>query len=119
MPAANLFLVIDQGATFRHRLVLKLGAEVDSPTLDLTGYSARMQVRSDFIAPDVLLELTTANGRIIITPATGMLELVINATDSALLDFSKGIYDLEIESPAGEVTRILQGVVTLSKQVTR
>jgi hypothetical protein len=36
-----------------------------------------------------------------------------------LLEFSNAISDLEIESASGEVTRILQGVVTLSKEVTR
>lgn len=119
MPAANLYITIEQGATFRHSLALKVGAGVTSPALDMTGYSARMQLRADYTATDVLLELTSSNGRIIITPLAGTLELAISATDTALLDFSKAIYDLEIESANGEVTRILQGVITLSKEVTR
>ena len=119
MPATNLYLTIEQGATFRHSLALKAGAGSTAPALNLTGYSARMQLRADYAATDVLLELTSANSRIIITPLAGMLELSISAADTGLLEFSKAIYDLEIESASGEVTRIVQGVVTLSKEVTR
>lgn len=119
MTAANLYITIEQGATFRHSLALKAGAGASAPALNLTGYSARMQLRADYSAQDVLLELSTANGRITITPLTGLLDLLISAADTALLDFNKALYDLEVESANGEVTRILQGVVTLSKEVTR
>ena len=42
-----------------------------------------------------------------------------SATQSAALDFNSAVYDLEIVSPAGVVTRLVQGTVTLSREVTR
>lgn len=119
MTAAKLNLTVDQGATFRHCLVLKAGSGPAAPEVNLTGYSVRLQIRAYVSAPDVLLELSTANGRIVVTPLTGEIAIVISATDTGLLDFSKAVYVLEIESAGGEVARILQGVITLSKGVAR
>lgn len=119
MPAAKLNLSIEQGATWRHSLALKAGAGASAPALDLTGYTARMQVRAELAAPVALLELTTGNGRIAITPLDGRLDLLVSATDTGALDFDRAVYDLEIESAGGEVTRVLTGGVMLSKQVTR
>ena len=119
MPAANLNPTTEQGATWRHGLALKAGPGVSAPALDLTGFTARMQLRAELAAPAVLVALTSANARITITPLDGRLDLVLSATDTAALDFDRAVYDLEIEGAGGEVTRVLTGVATLSKQVTR
>ena len=119
MPAAKLNIAIEQGATFRHSLALKAGPTANAPALDLSGFTARMQLRADLSGLVVLLELTPANGRITLTPLDGRVDLCISATDTAALDFDRAVYDLEIESAGGEVTRVLAGVVTLSRQVTR
>lgn len=119
MPAAKLNLVIEQGATFTHQLQLRNGPDIYSPIKDLTGYTARIQLRSDINSPDVILELTTANGRIEINPLEGKILLKLNAAETAVLEFSKAVYDMEVSSPTGEVTRVVQGNFSLSKQVTR
>lgn len=119
MPAAKLNLSIEQGATWRHSLALKAGSGTGAPALDMSGYTARMQVRAELAAPDVLLELTSANGRITITPLDGRIDITVSATDTSGLQFERAVYDLEIESAGGEVTRVLAGMVTLSRQVTR
>ena len=119
MPAAKLNFTLEQGATFTHSLVRRDGLDIYSPVKDLTGYSARIHLRSDVSSTDVLLELNTTNGRIVITPATGSIELKLSAEETALLDFTKAVYDMEVRSPSGIVTRIVQGAFSLSKRVTR
>jgi hypothetical protein len=118
MPAAKLNLAIDQGATFKHVMSLKAGSAT-SPAMDLTGYKARMQVRPELASDEVLIELTTENGRITITPSIGELMLKLTPAETTALSFSKAVYDLELESLNGDVTRLLQGNVSLSRQVTR
>lgn len=119
MPAAKLNLAIEQGATWRHGLQVRQGVGAQAPGMNLTGYTARMQLRNELPAPAVLLELTNTNGRIVITPLTGELMLVLTATETAALSFDGAVYDLEIVSSGGEVTRLLQGKVSLSLEVTR
>ena len=60
---AKLKLTIYQGATFRKRLTWKGPLPAQTP-IDLTGCTARMQVRPEVESSTVLLELTTANGGI-------------------------------------------------------
>jgi len=119
MPAAKLNITLEQGATWRHSFALKGGSAANDPALNLAGYVARMQLRTDIPAPDVLLDMSTTNGRITVDALAGRLDLLLSAADTAALDFDRAVYDLEIESAGGEVTRVLAGTVTLSKQVTR
>jgi hypothetical protein len=48
----------------------------------------------------------------------GMFEVLMTATQTTSLTTS-GVYDIELVSPGGEVTRVLQGKVRLSAEVTR
>jgi hypothetical protein len=116
MSAGNLDLFVEQGATFTYTLTLT--DNVGTP-INLTGYTARMQMRRAVQSDEVLISLTTQNGRIVITPLTGVIVLNIEATATAALNFQTAVYDLEIESAGGIVTRVLQGKVTLSREVTR
>jgi len=65
-----------------------------------------------------MISLTTENGRIAINSADGLITLSISAADTAALT-SSGVYDLEIISPGGLVSRVIQGTFTLSLEVTR
>jgi hypothetical protein len=51
-------------------------------------------------------------------PTSGSVGIFISATSSSALDFTEAVYDLEITS-GSIVTRILEGKVKLSKEVTR
>lgn len=106
---------IEKGATYRHKLVWNdtLGAPID-----LTGATAKMQVRTTVTSPDTLLELSTENSRILITALTGTIELVITATDTAALEGRGGAYDLEV-SQGGVITRLIEGRVVFKDEVTR
>lgn len=116
MAAAPLNLTIEQGSTFRFSLTW---SDTFNVPIDLTGYTARMHIRDVITNPVFLLELTTGNGRIAITPLLGKIELILSDTITAAITWTSGVYDLEIISPAGEVTRLVQGTVTVSPEVTR
>jgi hypothetical protein len=112
MAAGTLDLIIEQGATFTRTVTV---------SMDLTGYSARMQVRAPKGASTKLIDLTSPAGGIVITPGalTSTLLITISASATAALNFKDAVYDLEIESGAGKVIRLLEGEVTLSLEVTR
>jgi len=126
MPAAKKNLSIEQGATWRDSYVLLQSAPVGTPVadmlpVDLTGYSARMQVRPDYASATVLVDLTVANGGITITAAAGKISLYISAADTSALAFTDttAVYDLELIEPAGDVIRLLRGSISLSPEVTK
>ena len=117
MAAGRYDITIEQGATFKRTLYWKDSA---STPINLTGYSARMRVK-DKIGGTTLLNLTTSNGGITLaTPTTGRIDLVATATQTEAIKQKKGVYDLELVSASAtpEVTRVVQGTVTISREVT-
>ena len=115
MAATTYDITIEQGATFSQLITYK----ESGVAINLTGYTARMQVRSTLESATSVVELTTANSRIALGGAAGTITLTISATDTASLTAGRGVYDLELVSGSGIVTRLLQGVATISRNVTR
>jgi hypothetical protein len=89
-----------------------------APT-DLTNWEAEMQIRDHLGDDTVLVTIKSTDGDIIINPADARVVATIASAVTEALDFTEGVYDLELIDPADERTRVLEGFVTLSKEVTR
>jgi hypothetical protein len=116
MAAASYDFEIEQGATLLKPIVWK---DSTGTAVNLTGYTAKMQIRKSVSSTDVLLELSTTNGKLSITAGTGTITMIFSATTTAAIDWSRGKYDLELTSSSGVVTRLLEGEITVSKEITR
>jgi hypothetical protein len=116
MPAAVYDLFIEQGATFVKTITWNDSA---GTPVDLTGYTARMQFRSSVNSSTILFSATTENSRITLGGALGTIDITFSATDTTAFAFVSAVYDLELQSGTGFVTRLLEGGVEVSKEVTR
>jgi len=87
--------------------------------VNLTGFTARMQIRETVESTTILHTMTTENGGITLGGTAGTIALLISATDTAALTFDAGVYDLEIISAGGVVTEVMAGAVLLGDEVTR
>lgn len=76
--------------------------------VDMNGFTARMSIK-DVIGGTELLRASTINGRIVIDNANKTITLTIEAAATAVITWSKGVYDLEILSPAVSVTTLVAG----------
>jgi hypothetical protein len=85
--------------------------------VNLTGYSARMQLREKVDSSTVITELTTANNGVIIG-ADKTIVLTVPATVTATLNFTTAVYSLELLKST-EVITFATGNITLVKEVTR
>lgn len=114
----NFTMQMWQGATWNYDLTWTTG---DPATpVNLTGYSARMQVRTEVDATDTILDLTSlVGGAITLGGAAGTIALDLSATSTADVTPGTHVYDLELVSGAGVVTRLLQGSFVVSAEVTR
>ncbi len=111
MSAGTYNFTFEQGATFSRQLTV----QDNGSAMDLTNYSARMQLRSSVESTTIALTVTCA-----ITNATsGILTVSNTATETMGVDAGIYVYDLEIESSAGVVTRLMQGTATITANVTR
>lgn len=113
MPAAKLNLTVEQGATFSKRLVWK---DKNRRPINILGWEARMHVRKTVADSTIIMELTSSNGRIVLGTG-GVIDLKLSATETSALQ--SGVYDLELVSPTGVVTRLVEGKVAVSPEVTR
>lgn len=127
MLAGNYNMTCQQGSTFSRTIEIEQPDLVADPTggtfvpYDLSGYTARMQVRRTIDSTNFLLELTTENGGLTINPISGdinKIKIHVGANVTASVSTS-GVYDLEIISNDNVVSRILQGAFNLSPEVTR
>ena len=131
MAAGKFNFVIEQVATLDFEVAY---TDSTSNKIDLTNYRGRMQIRDKF--PGIN---NANNSTLIITlssslesdgtglnfsgssgvnpPTSGTIGVFIDAERTATFDFNKAIYDLEIVS-GSIVTRLLEGNVTLIKEVT-
>lgn len=114
--AANVELVIQQGTDFSHIISLK---NSDGSIFPLTGYSARMQIRPYASSATVLEDMTSGNGKITINGAAGQLTLVLSNIVTSAYTWRSGVYDVEIISSGNVVTRVMEGNIALSLEVTR
>lgn len=109
-------ITIDQGADFF------LNVTYDNPDgtpVNITGYTAEMQVRTNPNSPTAVLTLTNGSG-ITITGSSGLVAIHATATQTRAIDEGPYVYDLEITAPTGGVvTRLIQGQALVSAEVTR
>ena len=115
MAAGTLDFTIEQGATFNLILTWK----INNVAVNLTGYTARLQARVDVEDIETVLTLTTANGGITLGGVLGTISLDQTAVQTTLLPSGTYVYDLELIALNATVTRLVQGELLISAEVTR
>jgi hypothetical protein len=122
IPVFKVKLTILKGSTFSQLVTWSTGETAETATpVDLTGCKARMQIRPDIESSTVLEEFTTEDGGIELGGTAGTIRFaILNATETAAIDWDGGVYDLEIIFSDGvTVLRKIKGAVVISPEVTR
>ncbi len=103
-----------------------IGITVDGAPMDLSGYTAILQVRANDGTDALLLQLLdTSTGAdpavkaITLGGNLGTVTLDMSATETAALDWDQGAYAIHLTSPLRVVTRPFEGTVTVSKPVVK
>ena len=103
-------IVADQGATFN----LNFTIATDGVALDLTGYTFAMQVRRSSNSSTALLNITSAT-----MTSVGTVAVTVSAATMNDVPAGRWVYDIELTSSGGTVTRILEGRFIVKAQVTQ
>jgi len=117
MASATHDIIVEQGSMFELFFEYR---DCEDALIDLTDFTAQMQIREEKDSSIYLVEVTDGDG-ITLGGALGTVLIRIEADITDALDFKKGVYDVEL-SEAGDTTltrRVLEGKVKFSKQVTR
>jgi hypothetical protein len=127
MSAGKYSFVIEQGATVNFEIQYR---DSNNIPVNLTGYSGKMQIRSSYAdnnpvtyatlssslaADGTGLNFSGSNGTKPLS--SGSIGVIISAASSSAFLFNTAYYDLELTS-GSTVTRLIEGQIRLSQQVT-
>ncbi len=102
-------IVIDQGTTFSTEVTAK---DSTGSAKDLTGYTTTAQIRKSYYSSSST-DFTTAQ-----VDGTGVITLSLTAAQTGNLKAGRYVYDVESAS-ASETIRVVEGIVTVTPQVTK
>ncbi len=104
-------LTVDQGSTFTANIDC---TGLDGNILNLTGFTVAAQLRKTYDSSTKTdFTATIANA------LTGRLTIALSAAQTNALAAGRYVYDVEITSGAGVVTRVVEGQVEITPGVTR
>ena len=103
-------IVIDQGTDFSAAVDL---IDVDGNVFDLTGYSIASQMRKNYTSSVATTFTVSHNG------SGGQILLFLINIATATIEPGRYLYDVEITSPGGVKTRVVEGIVTVTPGMTR
>lgn len=86
--------------------------------MDLTGMTARMQIRPSLTSTTIIDTYTTEIGTIAIDNTLKTITINVPATTTADYTFSTGVYSLELIS-GSTVYQIITGTISLVAEITR
>lgn len=122
MSAGKLDLSIEQGATFKRKLIFTSATNVP---IDLTGDSFAGQIRSSASNPTIIISFTCT----ITNPTAGEVEITLTATETSSIpvrastspekESTTYAYDIERTLAGGSKQRVLEGLANVSPEVTR
>jgi hypothetical protein len=108
--ATKANLVIDQGSTFSTDLSL---TDENGDPLDLDGYTANSQIRKWYTSSNASAIFTTY-----ISVPNGTITLSLTSDQTSNLVSGRYVYDVEINNEV-TVSRVVEGIITVTPQVTR
>jgi Ethanolamine utilization protein EutJ (predicted chaperonin) len=103
-------LVIDQGTSFSAVIDV---TDTGNAVYNLTGYTVAAQMRKNYSSSTAVTFSSSHNS------SGGQITLLLTAANTISLEPGRYLYDVEITSAGGTVTRVVEGVATVTPGMTR
>ena len=107
--AAHVNIVIDQGTTFN--TTYSFTDDNDEP-IDFSTFSANSQMRKSYSS-------NTAYTFTVSLSNNGIITLSMNAATTSTITAGRYMYDLEVQDVNGTRSRLVEGMVTVTPEITR
>lgn len=103
-------LVIDQGTDYSTSISLQ---DDQGEIANLVGYTANAQIRKTYTSSNAHTFTTTVDD------TSGVVLLSLTDTQTANISAGRYVYDVYLTDSLGVVSRIVEGIVTITPRVTR
>jgi hypothetical protein len=111
--AAYVELIMDQGTSFRN--VINLTDDLSNVPVNIYGYSVSSQMRRSYYSVNATANITCT----ISNYANGEITMSMTAANTTLIKAGRYLFDLETVDGSGTVNRVLEGIITVTPQITR
>lgn len=106
---ANIF--IDQGSDYSNIITV---AASNGQALDLTGYTVASQIRKSYTSSTAY-----SFNAIVYSASQGKVRIQLSASQSEAIPPGRYLYDVEVSSAGGSRRRVVEGIVTVTPQITQ
>lgn len=111
--AAYVELFMDQGADFKN--IINLTDDTTNVNINLDSYIIRSQMRRSYYSAN-----PTANIVCTISDSpNGEIMMTLAAANTSNIKAGRYLFDLEATDSNGFVTRILEGIITVTPEITK
>lgn len=107
--AQKLNLIIDQGTSFLTSFTVNDDA---GDPINFSGYTGSAQLRKHYTSTNAVSFVVTAS-------SLGVVELSMDSNTTGSIEAGRYVYDCELVAPANTTSRVVEGIVTVTPQVTR
>lgn len=109
---AYVELTVDQGTSFENVLDL---LNDDGTPYNLTGCSLSGQLRKSYYSSNAAANLIIS----VINAANGNANITMNSATTTNITAGRYLYDIKLTDANNNVTRIVEGILTITPQVTK
>ena len=109
--ASKANIIVDQGSTFETYLEI---SDDQGIVVDLTGYTTRGQIRKWYTS-SAYIDISVSCPQ----PNNGIIFIGLNANTTTAMEAGRYVYDIEAVAIDHSVTRIVEGILTVTPEVTR
>jgi hypothetical protein len=108
-------IIINQGENYDLTATL---TDTSGTPINISGYSLRGKVRYSYGSTGVLVDLEPT----VVSATGGIINFTLSPSETAALPITVAVYDIERyvsgQAPENTVSRVLQGTVTVTPEVT-
>ena len=108
--AIKAHIQIDQGANYSTSIDV---TDDNGDPVELTGYTGAAQMRKHYTS------VTSYAFTVTINAGQGTVDLSLTANTSNTIPAGRYVYDCELTDSNGKKSRLVEGIVTITPQVTR
>jgi len=111
MASAYIDLYIDQGTDYQ--TTFDLIADDGTP-IDITGYSFHGQIKKSYYSANANATFTVT----VIDAANGNTVISLDSANTANIYPGRYVYDIKMKDSSNSTSRILEGIATITPEVT-
>lgn len=111
--AAYVELYMDQGSNFNN--IINLTDDVTNTPVNVSGYTISSQLRRSYYSSNITANIICT----ILSSANGEISMSLPAANTANIKAGRYVFDVKTTDSGGVVSRVLEGIITVTPQVTK